>query len=86
MTTKTVGNLSYETNTNTVLGKGSFGTVFSGTLLKDDGSYQSVAVKRILNSEPDANDIQREVELMKRVSDHPNILRYICTEADDYFV
>jgi len=86
MTTKTVGNLSYETNANTVLGKGTFGTVFSGTLLKDDGSYQSVAVKRILNSEPDANDIQREVELMKMVNDHPNILRYICTETDDYFV
>ena len=84
MTTKTVGNLSYETNANAVLGKGTFGTVFSGTLLKDDGSYQSV--KRILNSEPDANDIQREVELMKMVNDHTNILRYICTETDDYFV
>lgn len=86
MALKTVGNLSYDTNADTILGKGSFGTVFPGTMLETSGSCQAVAVKRMLNSEPEAVGIQREVELMKVVSDHPNILRYICTETDDYFV
>ncbi len=86
MTKKRVGKLTYETNTNSILGRGSFGTVFPGFLEIKGSSHQPVAVKRILNSELEAPFIQREVELMKKVSDHPNILRYICTEKDVDFL
>ena len=82
MTTKQVSELlSYDEGV--VLGRGSFSFVYLG-FLKDNS--KTVAVKRIQNSEPEAPFIQREVELMQKVSDHPNILLYICTEIDDYFV
>ena len=84
MAMKRVGNLSYDMKT--VHGRGRFSTVFHGSLEINNGTSKAVAVKRIQNSEPEAPFIQREVELMQKVSDHPNILLYICTEIDDYFV
>ncbi len=86
MTTKKVSRfLSY--NEDIKLGRGSFSYVYQGILENDDGSSsKTVAVKRILNSEQDSPFVQREVELMQMAGDHPNILRYICTEKDEYFV
>ena len=84
MTRKKVRNLTYETSS--ILGRGSFGTVFSGFLEIKGSHNQSVAVKCVLNSDLEAPFIQREVDLMKKVSDHPNILRYICTEKDVDFL
>jgi len=80
MTTKKVGErLSYDQKA--ILGRGTFGTVFNGFL-----EILAVAVKRIQNSEPEAPFIHREVELMQKAKDHPNILRYICTERDNKFM
>ena len=92
MTMKKVGGfLSYDMKT--ILGRGTFGIVFKGSFEIDsysrdtkEPSSTAVAVKRIQNPEPEAPSIQREVELMKRAGDHPNILRYICTEKDDKFL
>jgi len=81
MTAKQVSPLlSYDEGV--ILGRGSFSFVYLG-FLKDNS--KTVAVKRIQNSESETHSIRREVELMQRADDHPNILRYICTEKDDYF-
>lgn len=45
---------------------------------------RDVAVKRILRN-PD-QDFAREVKLMLRVVEHPNILRYYCCEMDSDFL
>ena len=90
---KKVGDkLSYDPKT--ILGRGSFGIVFKGLLeskmginSNSRGSIKTaVAVKRFQNSEIEAISLQREVLLMQRAGDHPNILRYICTEKDDDFM
>jgi len=57
--------------------------LFTSDSLKDNS--KTVAVKRIQNSESETHSIQWEVELMQRADGHLNILRYICTEKDDYF-
>jgi len=87
METKKVGKLSYDPKT--VIGRGGFGTVFKG--FHHDSSHQddiieSVAVKRLLLTDVEENTIQREVELMKSINVHPNIIRYICTETNDDFL
>ena len=79
-----VGNLSYDMKT--VHGRGRFSTVFHGSLEINNGTSKAVAVKRIQNSEPEAPFIQREVELMQKVGDHPNVLRYIYSEMDSNFL
>ena len=82
-TIRVVGDLSYDTKN--ILGEGSFGTlVFSGFYRNE----RAITVKRVqkyyLQDELDI--LQWEVELMNAASDHPNILRYICTEKNDDFV
>ena len=65
------------------LGRGSYGTVFRGTLNGDP-----VAVKRIL-WDLDVTvmaSIEKEAELLLGVGDHPNILRYLRTEKDKIFM
>jgi len=88
-----VGMLSY--NPNKILGEGSLGTfVFKG-LLKNDhllvtvlGAGKYVAIKRIQKSRfipDDECDIKRELEILKTLPDHPNILCYLCTEINNEF-
>lgn len=94
MAMKKVGDqLSYDPKN--ILGRGSFGIVFKGHLESKMGNNRNssrgsdkraVAVKRFQNSEIEAIALQREVVLMQRAGDHPNILRYICTEKDDDFM
>lgn len=87
MTTSTVrvGKVNYYIDK--VIGRGSFGTVFSGRL---EGLFEeerkSVAVKRVERGRVDESLIKREVELMKKANDHPYILRYFCTETDKNFL
>ncbi|XP_068100352.1 serine/threonine-protein kinase/endoribonuclease IRE2 [Hyperolius riggenbachi] len=62
-----------------VLGRGAGGTfVFRGQF---DG--RAVAVKRIL---PDSFILaDREVQLLRESDEHPNVIRYFCTESDKLF-
>lgn len=69
-----------------VLGRGTYSYVYHGFLKNNNGSNKAVAVKRFQIGEVNTDAIQQEVELMKRAGDHINILRYICTEEDDYFL
>ncbi len=83
MSIRVVGDLSYDTKT--ILGEGSFGTlVFSGFYRNE----KAIAVKRVqkyyLQDELDI--LQWEVELMNAASDHPNILRCICTATNDDYL
>lgn len=63
-----------------LLGRGCHGTcVFRGHF--DD---RPVAVKRIL---PDCYSLaDREVDLLRRADQHPNVIRYYCKEADSQFI
>lgn len=82
----TVGNLSYDPKH--ILGRGNFGTVFGGFLVHVDGTNKSipVAVKRIERGRADESIIQREMEILKKASNHPNILKYIHTEMNAEFL
>uniref|UniRef100_A0A4W3JZU1 non-specific serine/threonine protein kinase n=1 Tax=Callorhinchus milii TaxID=7868 RepID=A0A4W3JZU1_CALMI len=73
----TVGKISF--NPKDVLGHGAEGTiVFKGRF--DD---RSVAVKRIL---PECFSFaDREVCLLRESDEHPNVIRYFCTEKDRQF-
>ncbi|XP_078273922.1 serine/threonine-protein kinase/endoribonuclease IRE1 isoform X2 [Rhinoraja longicauda] len=73
----TIGKISF--NPREVLGHGGEGTfVFRGTF--DD---RNVAVKRIL---PECfNFADREVQLLRESDEHPNVIRYFCTERDRQF-
>ena len=86
----TVGKLSYDPNK--VLGRGSFGTVFSGfhvyldkSLFRPAKSTQ-VAVKRVEKSIVNEPLFRKEEELMKKANNHPNILKYIHTEINAEFL
>jgi len=84
-----IGNLRYDPKK--VIGRGNFGVVFRGNYHRVDNISGSgkleVAVKRILSSNVDDEEsFLREVDLMKAAKDHPNILRYICTESNDDFM
>uniref|UniRef100_A0A6Q2WSG9 Serine/threonine-protein kinase/endoribonuclease IRE1 n=1 Tax=Esox lucius TaxID=8010 RepID=A0A6Q2WSG9_ESOLU len=72
-----VGKISFSTSE--VLGHGTEGTfVFRGHF---DG--RRVAVKRIL---PECFDFaEREVQLLRESDEHPNVIRYYCTERDKLF-
>jgi len=82
-TIRVAGDLSYDTSK--LLGEGSFGTlVFTGF----HRNVSAVAVKRVQKYYlQDELDILRwEVELMNAASDHPNILRCICTTTNDDYL
>ncbi|XP_069762136.1 serine/threonine-protein kinase/endoribonuclease IRE1 isoform X3 [Narcine bancroftii] len=73
----TIGKITF--NPKDVLGHGAEGTfVFRGTF--DD---RNIAVKRIL---PECfNFADREVQLLRESDEHPNVVRYFCTERDKQF-
>lgn len=89
-TTTTVGKLRYFPTK--ILGRGSFGTVFSGFYVYSDGSIfrpaksTLVAVKRVERGLIDESVIRREEELMKKATDHPNILKLVHTEMNAEFL
>ncbi len=66
------------------IGNGRFGFVFYG-LFEDT---KLVAVKRFQRVQiiDDEEKIKREAQLLLKASDHPNILRYFCTEMNDDFM
>nr|XP_028568505.1 serine/threonine-protein kinase/endoribonuclease IRE1 [Podarcis muralis] len=77
MATIAVGKISF--NPKDVLGHGAEGTiVYRGTFDNRD-----VAVKRIL---PECFSFaDREVQLLRESDEHPNVIRYFCTEKDRQF-
>ncbi len=87
-----IGNLSY--NKKIMIGRGTFSDVFRGQYNAPDtisrsGVPSELAVKRIvLSSDVIEESFLQEVNLMKlaNAKDHPNILRYICTEKNDDFL
>lgn len=79
-----VGQFNY--NPIKIVGEDSNGTiVFRGSLCLY--ANKPVAVKRMQKGKQlNELDVQREVELMTRARDHPNILRYIHQENDENFL
>lgn len=86
MSTYRVGKVKY--NPDKVIGRGNFGTVFRGILRGDihGADEKPIAVKRVERIRVDESLIQREVELMQKANDHPNILHYFCTEMNNEFM
>lgn len=72
-----IGKISYDPSYK--LGHGCSGTfVYKGTF-----ENRPVAVKRLL---PECYTLaDREVDLLRDADQHPNVLRYFCTEADSQF-
>jgi len=83
MSTK-VGKLSYDPAK--ILGRGRCGTVFSGFHHVSDQKSTPVAVKRVEKSLVNESAIRKEEDLLKRASNHPNILKYIHTEMNAEFL
>ena len=72
-----VGAIKY--NENDILGQGCEGTfVFKGSF--DD---RMVAVKRVLKECIAISD--REINILREADQHPNVIRYYCTEQDQQF-
>ena len=86
--TITVGKLNYDPKH--ILGRGSFGTVFGGFHVYVESSRDAksikVAVKRIERGRGNDSVIQREMDIMKKASNHPNILHYIHSEMNAEFM
>jgi len=63
---------------NTKLGKGSYGCVVLGDRLLDDASRAAVAIKCIAHGRMKPAALEREVQIMKRLShsDHPNLPKF----------
>lgn len=81
MMKRTLGKLSYDRND--VIGHGSFGIVFKGVF----EGVKPVAIKRIDRTSADSSaEFKKEAEIMLRVRDHPNIIRYFCYEMDEHFL
>ena len=82
-TIRVVGDLSYDTSKK--LGEGSFGTLVFTGFYKNE---RAVAVKRVQKDylQDELDILQWEVELMNAASDHPNILRCICTTMNDDYL
>lgn len=77
---KRVGELSYDRKK--VIGVGHYGTiVFSGLFRKK----LPVAVKRVRRETRDSSLIYEEMEIMSKIGNHPNFLRYFCMEMDEDF-
>uniref|UniRef100_UPI00398F4252 serine/threonine-protein kinase/endoribonuclease IRE1 isoform X2 n=1 Tax=Pristiophorus japonicus TaxID=55135 RepID=UPI00398F4252 len=73
----TIGKISFSPKD--VLGHGAEGTfVFRGSF-----DNRNVAVKRILRE--CFNFADREVQLLRESDEHPNVIRYFCTERDKQF-
>ena len=66
-----------------LLGRGAHAFVFRGTFGPD---RKPVAVKRIQLAQLKNDSEQKEVELMKKVMQHPNILHFIHTETIQSFL
>ncbi|XP_062388116.1 serine/threonine-protein kinase/endoribonuclease IRE1-like isoform X2 [Sardina pilchardus] len=72
-----VGNIVF--NPKNVLGHGAEGTI----VYRGQFDNRSVAVKRIL---PECFSFaDREVQLLRESDEHPNVIRYFCTERDRQF-
>uniref|UniRef100_A0A7N6AT70 non-specific serine/threonine protein kinase n=1 Tax=Anabas testudineus TaxID=64144 RepID=A0A7N6AT70_ANATE len=72
-----VGNITF--NPKEVLGHGAEGTI----VYKGQFDNRPVAVKRIL---PECFSFaDREVQLLRESDEHPNVIRYFCTERDRQF-
>ncbi|XP_041941366.1 serine/threonine-protein kinase/endoribonuclease IRE1-like [Alosa sapidissima] len=72
-----VGNITF--NPKNVLGHGAEGTI----VYRGQFDNRSVAVKRIL---PECFSFaDREVQLLRESDEHPNVIRYFCTERDRQF-
>ncbi|KAI1896757.1 hypothetical protein AGOR_G00098100 [Albula goreensis] len=72
-----VGNISF--NPKNVLGHGAEGTI----VYRGQFDNRAVAVKRIL---PECFSFaDREVQLLRESDEHPNVIRYFCTEKDRQF-
>ena len=87
MSTSRVGKVKYYIDK--VIGRGSFGTVFSGSFREDmlfGRDIKPIAIKRVERGRVDESLIQREVELMQKANGPPYILRYFCTETDANFL
>lgn len=81
-TFREVGKVRYDPEN--CIGNGCIGYVFHGLF---EGT-KPVAVKRfqMVQMIKDSDAINRESELLLKASDHPNILRYFCTEMDMDFM
>ena len=80
---KTIKHIQY--NTSEKLGDGSEGTiVYRGRLDDSFEIREKVAVKRLLKEKHKL--AQKEVDLLIRIDTHENVMRYIRTESDDYFL
>ncbi|KAL2101092.1 hypothetical protein ACEWY4_002853 [Coilia grayii] len=72
-----VGNITF--NPRSVLGHGAEGTI----VYRGQFDNRAVAVKRIL---PECFSFaDREVQLLRESDEHPNVIRYFCTERDRQF-
>ncbi len=82
---ETIGEkLSYDSTTK--LGEGGYAIVYKGLF----EGLKEVAIKRIqqahVNHPINTNEHENERKIMLEVSDHPNILRYICYETNKDFL
>ncbi len=65
------------------IGRGAFSAIFEGLF----EGRTVVAVKRFQRSDIDDEvAFRREADLMMKAKNHPNILRYLCTEITEDFV
>lgn len=86
MTNTTVGTLSFDSNISKAIGRVSYGVVFRGYIMSEAGQMKKVAVKQIQRGLVDETAIKQEVKNMQEAGDHPNILSFIHTETNDFFV
>lgn len=80
-----IGSIAYSDNE---LGGGTYGIVYGGTFRDDEnGDRIKVAVKRIqrvhVNTDLDTDD--REVNALKKLTDHPNVIRFYGAEKNKDF-
>lgn len=69
------------------IGSGGFSEVYSGTLKTGTPCAVKVISKKVFKSKEDHDDMLREVEIMKRVAGHPNVVNtYASFEDKERFV